>query len=103
VEYSAPAQILQGLNFDVTREEVTLYRGRGCNQCAGTGFRGRIPVHELVRVDARMRDLIIHEAPVSEIERAARATGYRSMRVDGLKKALAGLTTPEEVIRVTPC
>jgi type IV pilus assembly protein PilB len=103
VEYSAPAQILRGLNFDVTREEVTLYRGRGCNQCAGTGFRGRIPVHELVRVDARMRDLIIHEAPVSEIERAARATGYRSMRVDGLKKALAGLTTPEEVIRVTPC
>jgi len=64
---------------------------------------GRIPVHELVKVDARMRDLIIREAPVSEVERAARATGYRPMRVDGLKKALAGLTTPEEVTRVMPC
>lgn len=77
--------------------DVLFYRGRGCPHCRGTGFRGRVAFHELVLVTEEIRKLINDGRPAEEIERAAAKVGYRSLRYDGLKKVLLGLTTIEEV------
>ena len=78
-----------------------LFRGSGCVDCAETGFRGRLGIHELVVVNADVRQLICEGAPVASIEAAARREGYRPLRYDGLKKILLGLTTTAEVKRTT--
>jgi general secretion pathway protein E len=72
----------------------------GCHQCQGRGYRGRIGVYELVTVNAEIRDLITHSAPLAEIRGAARASGSRSLLEDGLLKASRGITSVEEVLRV---
>lgn len=85
-----------------TREQVQLFRGHGCPHCANTGYFGRVGIHEAVLVSSEVRELILENASVSRIARTARGQGYRSMRHDGLKKALMGLTTLSEIRRVTP-
>ena len=85
-------------NFDPANvPEVTLFRGRGCKHCNDTGYRGRIAFHELFLVNNEIRDLIAHGASQPSIHQAAVKLGYRPLRYDGLKKALLGLTTLEEV------
>lgn len=80
---------------------VTLYRGRGCPHCYGTGFSGRVGVHEMLEVSEGMRDLILARAAPSALAAEAKRTGFRSMRYDALKKALLGWTTIDEVERNT--
>jgi type IV pilus assembly protein PilB len=77
--------------------EVSFFRGAGCKDCRGTGFRGRVGIHELVVPNEEMRALLIESAPLTRIAEAARRAGFRSLRYDGLKKVLRGLTTIEEI------
>jgi general secretion pathway protein E len=72
----------------------------GCQKCQGKGYRGRIGVYELVTVNAEIRDLITHSAPLAKIREAARTSGSRSLLDDGLLKASRGVTSVEEVLRV---
>lgn len=81
-------------------KEVTLYRGRGCDVCRGKGFKGRMGVYELLTMNSEIAELIVRRAPLNDIRDAAKANGMRDMKEDGLKKILAGLTTPDEVMRV---
>jgi type IV pilus assembly protein PilB len=74
-------------------------RGRGCNLCAGTGFRGRIGVYELLEVTDTIRDLIVAKATHHEIRRAALAQGMRSMQSQAFELVGAGLTTVDDVVR----
>ncbi|MCC7046310.1 MAG: type II secretion system ATPase GspE [Alphaproteobacteria bacterium] len=78
-----------------------LYRAKGCERCAGSGYLGRSSVAEVLPITDRIRRLILERSDAIEIERAARGEGMRTMREDGLAKALAGQTTLEEVLRVT--
>jgi len=78
-----------------------LYRGRGCEECNGTGFRGRCGIHEFFRVNVEVRDYILRGKTYSEMRKLAYDTGFTDMRCDGLVKAVQGLTTIEEVVRVT--
>jgi type IV pilus assembly protein PilB len=80
---------------------VKLYRGRGCPKCFGTGYSGRIGVYEFVEVSERMRELITEKQSVALLIEEAKRVGHRSLRHDGLKKALIGWTTLEEVERNT--
>lgn len=80
---------------------VTLYRGRGCPKCFGTGYRGRVGIYEFVEVSERMRELISEGESVSLLLEEAERVGHRSLRFDGLKKVLMGWTTLEEVERNT--
>ena len=82
-------------------DPVTLYRAVGCEKCNGTGFHGRTSIIETLVVDDAVRRLILQRAPARDIQRAAVAQGMRTMHHDGLAKALAGVTTVEEVVRVT--
>jgi len=78
-----------------------LYKADGCASCGGTGFRGRVGIHEFVRVNQAMRNLIIEHADFAEIAQQATENGYQEMRFDGFGKVLQGLTTLDEVVRVT--
>lgn len=78
-------------------EEIRFWRGTGCAHCHHTGYFGRIAVHELFPISETFRGLIARNAPINEINEAARQAGFKPMRYDGLKKVLRGLTTIEEV------
>ena len=81
--------------------DVTLARGKGCNFCFNTGYRGRTGIFELLKIDDDMRGLILDQAPVSEVEKIALAKGMKSLREAGREKVLQGISTVEEVQRAT--
>ncbi len=78
-----------------------LYRGRGCSDCAFTGYRGRIGLFEIFLITDAVRHLIFERASASVLRAKARELGMRTLREDGLRKVIAGQTTLEEVFRVT--
>ena len=80
---------------------VTMTRGAGCGSCRGTGYRGRVGIFELLHITDELKDAIVRRIARGELRELAAATGMRPMRVDGWEKARAGLTTVEEVLRVT--
>jgi type IV pilus assembly protein PilB len=80
---------------------TTLFRGRGCAYCNGIGFKGRIAIHEVLVITEEMRDAIVGEVTTSKIRSLAIANKFRDMYFDGVQKALAGITSLEEVQRVT--
>lgn len=75
-------------------------KGKGCNYCNGTGFKGRIGIFEVLTVDDTLEELALKHAPVAQIKRAACEAGMMTMEQDGLIKALEGITTVGEVWRV---
>lgn len=81
--------------------DMFFYRGKGCKYCNNTGYSGRIAIHEIIFLDNEIRSLIARSATVPEIQQNARKIGFQTMRYDGIKKVLRGLTTMEEVDRVT--
>ncbi len=83
-------------------QELTFFRAKGCPRCKFTGYTGRLPLHEMVLVDELLRKLVTSNAPIEEIRTAADANGYQTMRYDGIKKVIRGLTSLEEVNRVAP-
>lgn len=99
--YAATPAELEPFFLPASIVPVQLHRGRGCEKCHGTGFSGRIGVHELLEVSGTLRDLISQGAPSMQLLAEARRTGYQCMRYDGLKKALLGLTTLDEVAHAT--
>ena len=90
------------LALGLTPEELasaTFFKGEGCADCRGTGYRGRIGVFELVLGTQEFRAAIARRAGLQELQQLARNQGYRSMLEDGREKAMRGWTTPEEVLR----
>jgi type II secretory ATPase GspE/PulE/Tfp pilus assembly ATPase PilB-like protein len=86
----------------LTPEEVekgTWARGKGCAECRGTGFKGRIGVFELILGNPAFKAAIARKQDYIQLAEAARQQGYRTMLDDGKAKAMAGWTTPEEVIK----
>jgi general secretion pathway protein E len=81
--------------------EVTLYRPKGCVDCAGTGFSGRVSIMEIMQMTDLVRGLIMRHARSGEIQAAAVSEGMLTMYEHGLRKVVAGVTTIEEVLRVT--
>jgi len=77
------------------------YQGRGCNTCGDTGYSGRLPIFEFLVMDSEMRDKLIVRATEAEIRKLSRAKGYGGLIDSGVNKMLLGLTTAEEVLRVT--
>ena len=82
-------------------DEVTFWHPRGCPKCNDTGYFGRISINEVLVMSDAIRRQILHHAEATELQRAALASGMRPMFQDGIGKAAAGITTIEEVLRVT--
>lgn len=100
--YEVPAMDLKRFGFQVTDpdEMVTLYRGIPAESNRETGYRGRTGIHELMVMNAEIAELVVRRAPLNDIKEAAKANGMRELREDGLHKVLAGVTDPQEVMRV---
>jgi type IV pilus assembly protein PilB len=81
--------------------EKKFHRGRGCQLCNNSGFKGRTALHELMLMNDRLRELINTGSSTEKIRDAALQTGMRSLRLAGLEKVYAGITSIEEVIRET--
>ncbi|MBA4387091.1 MAG: type II/IV secretion system protein [Verrucomicrobia bacterium] len=80
---------------------VQVWRSKGCRECSFTGYLGRIAIQELFLIDDATRELIAHDATILDIKTAAFSKGFTTMRRDGFKKVLRGLTTFQEVDHVT--
>lgn len=96
--YTPPPPILDSINVN---ETAALYRGKGCQACRNTGYRGRTAVFELLFVNDELRKMISARATRRDIEKAAIAAGMKTMREDAIKKALLGITTLEEALNRT--
>jgi type IV pilus assembly protein PilB len=81
--------------------EATLYKGKGCTECNFTGYRGRLGIFEIFVINDEVRHMIFEHVSASELRVKARELGMRTLREDGLRKVIAGITTLNEVFRVT--
>jgi type II secretory ATPase GspE/PulE/Tfp pilus assembly ATPase PilB-like protein len=82
-------------------EHVDAFHGRGCDVCNGSGYKGRAGIFELMELNEELRDLIMKGADASRLTDAARRNGMHQLREDGWMKVKMGMTTAEEVTRVT--
>jgi type IV pilus assembly protein PilB len=102
VPYTPTEYEMRALKLDPEEvKNATLYRGTGCADCSRTGYRGRTGIYEIFIVDEEIRRLIYEKVPANVIRARARELGMRTLREDGVRKVMAGITTPEEVISIT--
>jgi general secretion pathway protein E len=99
-EYAPSPSILRAIGLD-GEGPVTLRRGKGCRSCRGTGYRGRTAVFELLVVTEEQRAALARMATIDEIAAIARSQGMTPLRENALRKVREGLTTPEEMLKVT--
>ncbi len=91
-------------DLGITPEMMTgrqLYRGRGCEACSGRGYLGRTAIYEIMPITERIQGLVLANADSNVIKRAALEEGMRTLRMDGARKVLEGITTVEEVLSLT--
>lgn len=101
--YEPDKELFDSLFISREEKKVNFYRGKGCPNCDNTGYKGRIAVHEMIFIDNIMREMVTKNAPNTELRNYARSKGFLNLRYDGIKKVLRGLTTYEELDRVTFC
>lgn len=100
--YPAEERELRGLGLDPLQSAgSTFSRGTGCLRCGGTGYFGRKGIFELMEIDESIQQMIYQHSSLVDLRRSARERGMRTMREDGIRKIIAGITTPEEVLAVT--
>jgi type IV pilus assembly protein PilB len=80
---------------------VTLYHGAGCDECGGNGYRGRLGIFEMMELNVELQELAFHHAPTNKLREAALNSGMTDLRSDGVRKILRGVTTVEEIVRIT--
>jgi type IV pilus assembly protein PilB len=100
--YDYPVEVLKEVGF--TDEEIKglkTYKGMGCEKCNYTGYKGRIGLYEVMEVVPEIKDAIIKGKTADEIRRIAKKYGMRTLREIGKIKIAKGVTTPEEILRVT--
>jgi type IV pilus assembly protein PilB len=96
-----PDELRQYFYWREGAELPVFYRGTGCKHCGGSGYAGRLGIHEFLKVTPQIREAILRERNYDEIMDVAVQQGFSNLRYDGFKKALRGLTSLEEVIRAT--
>jgi type IV pilus assembly protein PilB len=99
--YTPPVEALHRLGLRPEEgEEIVFYRGRGCDRCKGTGYKGRTGIFELMVMSEAIRDLILKGASAAQIRDQAVAEGMKTLAEDGILKVLEGVTTVDELLRV---
>ena len=108
-QYTPPADVVEDIKLALgplyegwkkEHPETVLYRGKHCEKCGDTGYKGRVGIFEVLPISEKVSKLILERAPASEIEKMAVADGMLLMKQDGYLKALEGVTALEEVLRV---
>ncbi len=96
-----PAQHVLYGKLAVDPQQTPLYRAKGCDECRGTGYRGRSVIYEILKVTAGIRDLINRRVGLDDIKRLAVEQGFKNMYENGMDKVKSGITTIEEISTVT--
>ncbi|MDP4029123.1 MAG: GspE/PulE family protein [Gallionella sp.] len=96
-----PEELRQYFYWREGAELPVFYKGAGCEHCGGSGYTGRVGIHEFLKITPQIREAIMRERDYDEIMSIAVQQGFHNLRYDGFKKALRGLTSLEEVIRAT--
>jgi type II secretory ATPase GspE/PulE/Tfp pilus assembly ATPase PilB-like protein len=105
--YTASRESLLRYGFPIPEEigaethgELTLFKGTGCENCKGTGYKGRTGVHELMNMSDDLRDEILRKSPSHVLRNLALQNGMKTLPMDAVQKILMGITTVDEVLRV---
>ena len=98
--YKPPSEVMESLGIPLDRE-VTFVKGAGCQDCMQSGYSGRIGIYELLVISDAIRNLIVRKAVSSEVRSQADQDQFKTLRMEGLRVALKGITTLEEFLRVT--
>jgi type IV pilus assembly protein PilB len=94
-------EYLDAANLTDAQRSITFYKGKGCDTCGGTGYKGRQGLYEVMAATGELRKLIMAGAGVDELRHQALADGMLTLRMDGIRKVEKGITTLEEVIKET--
>jgi type IV pilus assembly protein PilB len=100
-EATYPAEYLRSAQIPEAQRAGPFYRGKGCDRCGGSGYKGRAGLYEVMHVTPDLRRLILHGASTDELRAQGLADGMLTLRMDGMLKVLRGVTTLEEVIKET--
>jgi type IV pilus assembly protein PilB len=98
---TAAAPFMDKITLDTKMEDLPVFRGKGCEQCDGSGLKGRQGLYEVMYMTPRLRKLIMQSAGAAEIEKAAIEEGMLTLRMDGWLKVIKGITPLEQVVRET--
>src|SRR5690606_2798862 len=101
-EHRYSAEYFEGAH--ISQEQwggTTFYKGKGCDRCGGSGYRGRAGLYEVMHMSTEIRRLVMHGASTDELRNQGLSEGMLTLRMDGLLKASRGVTTLEEVIKET--
>jgi type IV pilus assembly protein PilB len=82
-------------------EQNAFFKGEGCDKCRKTGYCGRAGIHELLLMDDTLRDIVTRNTDVTQLRKYCRERGLVTLRQDGFEKVLKGVTTIDEILRVT--
>lgn len=99
--YEVDKETAQRLKIKADGPKVIMYRGKGCDSCLKTGYKGRMGLLEVLTLSPKIKELILENAQEHQIRDHARQEGMRTLRENGIQAALGGMTTLEEIIRVT--
>lgn len=97
---SALEGVVPGISKTLKTKNITLYKGKGCNACSQTGFKGRLGVYQFIKNSLELQDLISQKPSAKQIWELARSQGSRTLFEDGIEKVIAGVTTLAELRRV---
>ncbi len=100
-EYKPAKNEIAAIGLNPSMEGLVFSKGTGCEKCKGTGYKGRTGIHEILLVDNTIRELITNRASLGMIREEAAKKGFKDMRFDGIRKVISGVTTVEELLRVT--
>jgi len=100
IESNVKALIDLGVKADVA-QKLQLYKGNGCRTCSNTGYKGRIALYEVMPFSEPLKELVLQGASTAEVKAEAIRSGMKSLRMSGIEKLIGGITTVEEVLRVS--
>jgi type II secretory ATPase GspE/PulE/Tfp pilus assembly ATPase PilB-like protein len=99
-EYLLSPEELQMIGAPMESSDLKLFRGRGCTNCSGTGYKGRIAISEVVTISPTLRDMIFQRESILKMREEAGNFGFQAIRQDAVRKAITGITTLQEIVRV---
>ena len=99
-EYQLSSEELQMVGAPMESSDLKLFRGRGCPNCLGTGYKGRTAISEIVTISPKLRDMIFQKESILTMREEAANFGFQGIRQDAVRKALSGITTLQEITRL---